>query len=252
MKLLAFIPARMESKRFPNKILKKIFNIPMIEHVRRRILISKVFDDIYVVSNNKNIINKIYINKKNLLITKKKHFSGTSRVAEVSKKKKYDYGFIIFADEPFIDPKIFKVCKRFIRKNPKAEIFNVTTNLKDRDMESQQVVKVVVDKYDYVKNYFRKKTKILSKLKIVKSCGIIIFRKKLLDKLKLLKSSQEERKTKIEQIKFLDNGYKIKSVFFKNIKASINTVKELKDILKEVKSDKKQLKIISNIKKIES
>jgi len=119
-------------------------------------------------------------------------------------------------------------------------------------MESQQVVKVVVDKYDYVKNYFRKKTKILSKLKIVKSCGIIIFRKKLLDKLKLLKSSQEERKTKIEQIKFLDNGYKIKSVFFKNIKASINTVKELKDILKEVKSDKKQLKIISNIKKIES
>ena len=89
MKLLAFIPARIESKRFPNKILKNIFNIPMIEHVKRRIIISKIFDDIYIVSNNRNIANKIHINKKKLLITKKKHYSGTSRVSEVSKKKKY-------------------------------------------------------------------------------------------------------------------------------------------------------------------
>ena len=43
MKIVAFIPARLESKRFPNKVIKSIYNIPMIEHVRRRAIISGAF-----------------------------------------------------------------------------------------------------------------------------------------------------------------------------------------------------------------
>ena len=52
MRILAFIPARLESKRFPNKILKLIYNIPMIEHVRRRAIMSGVFDDVLIVTNS--------------------------------------------------------------------------------------------------------------------------------------------------------------------------------------------------------
>ena len=75
MKLLAFIPARLESKRFPNKILKNIFNIPMIEHVRRRVLYSNIFHKVYVVTNSfkvKKIIQRyggnVLLTKKNILV----------------------------------------------------------------------------------------------------------------------------------------------------------------------------------------
>ena len=57
MKVIAFIPARLESKRFPNKVLRLIHNIPMIEHVRRRALLSKAFNDVIVVTNS-NIIKR--------------------------------------------------------------------------------------------------------------------------------------------------------------------------------------------------
>ena len=58
MKIVAFIPARLESKRFPNKVIKSIYNIPMIEHVRRRAIISGAFHEVYVVTNSKVIQKK--------------------------------------------------------------------------------------------------------------------------------------------------------------------------------------------------
>ena len=57
MKNIAFIPARLESKRFPNKVIKLILNLPMIEHVRRRAIVSKVFERILIVTNS-NLIKK--------------------------------------------------------------------------------------------------------------------------------------------------------------------------------------------------
>ena len=75
MKLIAFIPARLESKRFPNKILRKIYDLPMVEHVRRRAIISKVFDKIYVVTNStkvKKVINALTQDVKQLGMKKNK------------------------------------------------------------------------------------------------------------------------------------------------------------------------------------
>ena len=80
MNVLAFIPARLESKRFPNKVLKSINNIPMIEHVRRRALLSGVFKDVLVVTNSKLLKKKLKEYKAKVIITKKRHLSGTSRI----------------------------------------------------------------------------------------------------------------------------------------------------------------------------
>ena len=67
MKIAAFIPARLESKRFPNKIIKKIFGMPMIEHVIKRAKFSKKFDKIVVVSSSKKIKHLIKKKKKILI-----------------------------------------------------------------------------------------------------------------------------------------------------------------------------------------
>ena len=71
MKVIAFIPARLESKRLPNKVLRLIHNIPMIEHVRRRALLSGVFKDVVVVTNSKIIKNKLLKYNANVKLTKK-------------------------------------------------------------------------------------------------------------------------------------------------------------------------------------
>ena len=60
MRVLGFIPARLESKRYPNKLIKNIFDFPMVENVRRRVKISGVFNKIFVVTNSKKL-------KKNLI-----------------------------------------------------------------------------------------------------------------------------------------------------------------------------------------
>ena len=251
MKLLAFIPARLESKRLPNKIIKNILNFPMIEHVIRRVLFSNVFERLYIVSNNSKI-KKIVPKFKNFIIkNKKKHFNGTSRVSEISNKFSYDYAAIIFADEPFIDHSIFKKFKKIIKKNPKIDIFNLTTNLNSGDLESKDVVKVILDKKNLVIDYFRKKKEINSKLRIVKSCGVLVFKKKILDNYNTLNLSYKEKKFKIEQFKFLDNNLNIKSIFHKNIKSSINTYFEFNNIVSDILKNKKELKFITTLKKIE-
>ena len=87
--------------------------------------------------------------------------------------------------------------------------------------------------------------------KIKKSSGILILDKKLIEKYKNLKTQLKEKKNKIEQFRFLENNIKIKSVFVKNIYPSVNTKKELKDLLVLVKKDKKENKTINKVKKFE-
>ena len=71
MKILAFIPARLESKRYPNKILKNIFNYPMIEHVRRRADLSGVFERTFIVTNSNYLKKKLKKYSSDIIITKK-------------------------------------------------------------------------------------------------------------------------------------------------------------------------------------
>ena len=251
MKVLAFIPARLESKRFPNKVLKLIYNIPMIEHVRRRAVISGVFDEVLIVTNSKIIQKKLIKYNAKTVLTKNKHFNGSSRVSEVSKNYQFDYACILFADEPFINPVKISNCIKKIKKNKKIRAFNLTTNLKINDFKSKEVVKIETDKNGFIKNYFRIPDKNQLKNKYRKSSGILIFKKNLIDNYKTLKIKKNERIHKIEQFRLIDNNIPVKSFFIKDIYPSINTKKELRYLLSLVSKDKNEIKILNKTKKIE-
>ncbi len=248
MKIVAFIPARLESKRFPNKVIKKLFDLPMIEHVRRRAKISKIFNKIIVVTNSLRIKKILKNYKADIRISKKKHFNGTSRSAEISKKISFDFAFILFADEPFIDPIKIKICKNKIKKLSNFDVINVTTNLDKNDLTSKEVVKCVINKDKRIIDYFRiKKDKKYSKYLILKSSGILIFKKKSLSNFQNLKVKNKEIKHKIEQFRFLENDLKIGSIFIKNILPSINNKFEYNKIIKSVNSNSKQMKIVNQV-----
>lgn len=251
MKVIAFIPARLESKRFPNKVLRLIHGIPMIEHVRRRAILSKAFNKVIVVTNSKIIKKKLSKYNAQIKLTKKRHLNGTSRVSEISKNYKFDYCCILFADEPFIHPsKLLQSMKKLKKKNNLS--YNIVTNLKINDMKSKQVVKAISDKNNFIFDYFRNTNKKFLKKKIKKSSGILIFKKKIIDSYHKLKIGIKERKHKIEQFRLIENNIKIKSIFIKNIYPSINTKKEFKNLISLINKKKEEVKILNKIVKIEN
>ena len=251
MKNIAFIPARLESKRFPNKVIKLILNLPMIEHVRRRAIVSKVFERILIVTNSNLIKKKLKKYNAKIVTTKQKHHNGTSRVSEISHNFNYDYGFVLFADEPLLNIKMLKKCEREIKKNKKVLVYNVVTNLKKGDNGSRQVVKCLINKSGFINNYYRnKKIKIANSI-VRKSSGILIFKRELLNKLNTLKMKSKERAYKIEQFRFLENNISVKSIFYKDIYPSINNKKELRTLLRKVKKDRIELNNLKEIEKIE-
>tara|TARA_B100000700_G_scaffold331484_1_gene464735 strand:+ start:2341 stop:3093 length:753 start_codon:yes stop_codon:yes gene_type:complete len=249
MKVFGFIPARLESRRFSKKVIKKIFDLPMIEHVRRRAIISKAFDKIYVVTNSVRVKRIIKTFGGNAILTKYKHFNGTSRVSEISNKYNFNYGFILFGDEPFINPKQINECVKKIKRS-RSKVFNVITNLKKNDINSSQIVKAKIDKNKFIVDYFRieKKKNKIDNLK--KSSGILILSKHLLNKFKYLKVKQREKKYKIEQFRFLENNIKVKSIYIKNINPSINTKEEWKTVISNIKRNKKEMMLVKKVKNL--
>ena len=119
-------------------------------------------------------------------------------------------------------------------------------------MNSPEVVKTIVDKNGNIRDYFRlSKKKLFKKMLIKKSSGILIIKDNLIKNYKFLKIKNKEKIYKIEQFRFLENSLKIKSIFIKDIYPSVNTKKELKDLLCSVRNDKKEIKLKNKIKNFE-
>ena len=105
MRLTAFIPARLESKRFPNKVIKHIFGKPMIAHVAERASKAKKLDKVILAVDSDET--KIALSDFNfeVMMTKKRHLSGTDRITEVTRDFKQAKVIInIQGDEPLIYP----------------------------------------------------------------------------------------------------------------------------------------------------
>ena len=105
MKTIALIPARLESKRFPNKLIKKINGTPIILKTYRAALDTGLFENVYVVSGNDEILELIKSDGGKTFKSQKKHNSGTDRIAEAVIKLNTDIVVNLQGDEPFISKK---------------------------------------------------------------------------------------------------------------------------------------------------
>ena len=103
MKTIALIPARLESKRFPNKLVKKINGIPIILKTFRAALETKLFDEVYVVSANDEVLRIIKDEGGLTFKSLSDHLSGTDRIAEAAINIKHDIVVNLQGDEPFIN-----------------------------------------------------------------------------------------------------------------------------------------------------
>ena len=103
MNTIAIIPARLQSKRFPKKILFPIDEKPMVVHVYENVKKSESIDDVIIAVDDEETVKELKKWKVKTIMTDSTHHSGTDRVHEVSKDKNADVVVNVQADEPFLD-----------------------------------------------------------------------------------------------------------------------------------------------------
>lgn len=248
MKTFLAIPAHLGSKRLKRKLLINIYGLPIIEHVRRRAILSNSFDKIFVITPDLELKKIVENFGGNVILSRRKHNSGTSRVSEIVKKFDCRKIVILFGDEILIDPRILMKFTRKINNDKKSDVWNATSNKITKKEKSQKsIVKCFIDKHNYIKKLSRKADFTFAKsenYKILKSVGILAYKKKTLINLQSIKSSKLEKLEKIEQIKIVENSFSLKSVPLNFNYPSVNTQKELKTCVNILKHNYLQRKIL--------
>ena len=240
-KILALIPARLKSKRLPNKVILPIGGMPIVMHVYNRALRSKRVNDVMICCDDKKIMNIVKSYGAKSIITSKKHINGTERICEAFKKTKLKYDLIvdIQGDEPLINPKHIDKVIDFHFKNFNADI--VVPNLLIKNKKNKNLVKVVTNfdndilylsRLEVPHGYISKNDKLLKHLSIVS------FKPKSLLKFTKLKKSKLEKLENIELLRALEYGMKLKTFSLTGDSFSVDVRKDYQKAKKYIKKDK--------------
>lgn len=230
-KIIGIIPARLSSTRLPNKVLLKIGDRPILWHVYNRAKKAKLLDDLIVACDD--ILIKKEMESFNIpcILTSKDCKSGTDRVAETAQTLKSDIYINIQGDEPFIHPaNIDKICNCFLQE-PEVRIVTLCTLFKDINEEKDpNNVKVVFDKKGWALYFSRSLIPFNRndiKIKRFKHLGIYGYERETLLSLSKIPVSNLERYEKLEQLRFLEWGLKIRVIVSPYDSYGIDTKQDL-------------------------
>ena len=235
------IPTRLGAKRFPNKPLAKINNVPMIIHVLNRAKESKV-GEVFVATPDNEIFQIVKDNGGKAILTKSDHQSGSDRVYEAyTKKLKNNVELIINlqGDMPNIKPNsISKLVK--LMQNNDCDIGTLASYIKNKnDIINPNVVKVHTDQmlkndnFLTVKDFFRIK-KDLNNEKIYHHIGIYAFTNIALTKYVKFSRSELEIERNLEQMRAMENNLIIKVGLCASLPLGVDTEEDLVKVSKEM------------------
>ncbi len=232
MKIIGVIPARYASTRFPGKPLADIRGKPMIQHVWENSSRSKLINELYVATDDKRIYDTVSRFWGNAVMTSKKHKSGSDRIGEVIKNKNCDIIVNIQGDEPFINPlNIDKAIKPLLR-DKNVQVSTLCAPIRNKDeIDNPNVVKVVADKSGFALYFSRYgipyNRDSSGNARYYKHVGLYVYRRKFLLEFTKLKPSKLETAERLEQLRILENGVKIKVVVTNVDSVTVDTEKDL-------------------------
>lgn len=263
MKITAIIPARYASTRFKGKPLANILGKPMIQHVYEGVSKSKLIDDIIIATDDDRIFNTAKSFGANVIMTSPYHTTGTDRVAEVARSLRSEIIINVQGDEPLIKGSIIDKAVRPLIKDSDIKMGTIVTKIDEvEDWFNPNVVKVVVDKNGFALYFSRSPIPFPRDLKIdrlksipcrikeqfikniFKHIGVYIYRKDFLIKFSKMRPTPLEKLEKLEQLRALENGYKVKIVKVDYQPVSVDTPEDLKKVI-EILSKKSTIESIN-------
>lgn len=213
------IPARYQASRFPAKLMQDLGGKPVIVRTYEAAVNTQLFDEVYVVTDSEVISEVISAIGGKVIMSREKHESGSDRIAEAVEDMEVDIVINVQGDEPFIDAvslaKIIDVFKADTQKE--IDLASLMTPISDwEEISNPNTVKVIVDNQNFAL-YFSRSPIPYPRDKEVEATyykhkGIYAFRKRALMDFKRLPMLTLEAKEKIEAIRFLEYGKKIKMV----------------------------------------
>ena len=146
MKAVAIIPARMGSSRFPGKPLANILGLPMVEHVRRRVAMSKILSEVYVATCDKEIQQEITALGGKSIMTSSSHQRASDRTAEAAHSLDAEIIVMVQGDEPMTYPEMIDLALHPMMKDPYIICTNLMKRITDhQDYLNPNTIKVVTD-----------------------------------------------------------------------------------------------------------
>lgn len=246
MKILGIIPARYESSRFPGKPLIDIAGKSMIRRVYEQTLESSSLSKVVIATDNKRIYDHVKGFGAEVMITSDKHLSGTDRCGEVAMNyPEFDVLVNIQGDEPLIDPlQIDLLCSCFNQAD--TSIATLIKKVVSQDeLFNENTPKVIINKQQEAVYFSRSTIPFLRGVKnenwleihtFYKHIGIYAFRSKTLSEIIQLPVSRLEKAEALEQLRWIENGYKIKVAVTEMESQAIDTPEDLQKILALFKS----------------
>ncbi len=215
MRVLCVIPARYASTRLPGKPLRDIAGKPMICRVYERAVQAEKIEKALVATDDQRIFDAVKSHGGNAMMTSKDHPTGTDRLAEVAAAyEDMDVIINVQGDEPLIEPALIDELAGLFEDAPELMMATVMTELKDEEeARNPNNVKVITDKKGYALYFSRSLIpypRNSGKAPVFKHIGIYAYRREFLLRYAKLSPTPLEQAESLEQLRALENGYRIK------------------------------------------
>ena len=234
MKIIAVIPARYASTRFPAKLMQDLAGKSVILTTYQAAVATALFDDVFVVTDSDIIFNEIQSHGGKAIMSIKEHESGSDRIAEAIQNMDVDVVVNVQGDEPFIDKQPLEAVIEVFKKDVDSQIdlaslMRLITNKKD--IENPNNVKVVVDQLGRAL-YFSRSVIPYPRdenagVRYFQHIGIYAFRKQALLDFYALPMKSLEASEKLEQLRYLEFGKRIQMVETTHVGIGIDTPEDL-------------------------
>ncbi len=232
MKSICVIPARYSSTRLPGKPLKEICGVPMICRVWQRASRAKSVADVLVATDDERIFNAVEKFSGRAIMTRADHKTGTDRLAEVAEKfPDIDVIVNVQGDEPLIDPNLIdELVAEFVDEN--LQMATVATEMTDEaEIKNPNNVKVICDRNNDAMYFSRSPIpyqRNAGKAKIFKHIGIYAYRRNFLLDYAKMEPTPLEQSESLEQLRALENGFKIRVIKSSCRFVGVDTEEDLK------------------------
>ena len=240
-KVCGVIPARYASSRFPGKPLVPIAGKPMIQHVYERASQAALVDHLVVATDDQRIFDAVQSFGGSAVMTDADHPSGTDRIAQAASQVDCDYVLNIQGDEPLIDAGVINAVAGALIDEPDVPMATPIAEIVDlTELDNPNIVKVVIDANGFALYFSRSKIPYLRdpedthKKKWYKHIGLYGFQKSFLLQLVTYPQSTLENMERLEQLRVLENGFRIKTVITQYVGIGVDTPDDVKEIEKRL------------------
>lgn len=249
--VLGVIPARYGSTRFPGKPLVRICSKPMIQHVYERAGDSKVIDKLIIATDNDEIYNCARSFGGEVVMTDESIPTGTDRTAEIAREYSYDIVLNIQGDEPLLEGAMLdRLAQPLIEDKTVSASTLVKRVTEERELTDPNMVRVILDKDGYALyfsrsvipyyNYSDNKEDWINNHTYYRHIGLYGYRRDFLFTFVSLKESSLEKAERLEQLRVLENGYRMKAEVVDYTPYPVDVPEDIK-IVEELMAEKERI-----------